>query len=79
MILMRRSQAHARSGDPAEISGYLGRGDRFERALAALTVSSSLEELHANSIPGDTITVIAADFSPNGLEEVIGQLGLELP
>jgi hypothetical protein len=28
---------------------------------------------------GDTITAITADFSPNGLEEVLAQLGLELP
>jgi len=28
---------------------------------------------------GDTITAIAADFSPSGLEEVLAQLGLELP
>ena len=27
--------AHARSGDPARISGYLGTSDRFDRALAA--------------------------------------------
>ncbi len=28
------ARAHARSGDPAQISGYLGRGDSFERAIA---------------------------------------------
>jgi uncharacterized protein (DUF2252 family) len=28
------ARAHARTGDPAEISGYLGRGDRFDRAVA---------------------------------------------
>ena len=27
----------------------------------------------------ETITVISADFSPSGLEEVLAQLGLELP
>ena len=27
----------------------------------------------------DSIRAISADFSPNGLEEVLGQLGLELP
>ena len=26
---------HARSGDPAAIAGYLGAGDRFDRAIAA--------------------------------------------
>jgi len=29
-------------------------------------------------VTGDTITAISADFSPNGLEEVLAQLGLEL-
>jgi uncharacterized protein (DUF2252 family) len=28
------ARAHARSGDPDAIGGYLGRGDRFDRALA---------------------------------------------
>jgi hypothetical protein len=30
-------------------------------------------------VTGDTITAITADFSPSGLEEVLAQLGLELP
>jgi SnoaL-like domain len=30
-------------------------------------------------ITGETITEITADFSPSGLEEVLAQLGLELP
>lgn len=29
------ARAHARSGDPVAIAGYLGSGDRFDRALAA--------------------------------------------
>jgi uncharacterized protein (DUF2252 family) len=29
------ARAHARSGDPAKIGGYLGRADTFDRALAA--------------------------------------------
>ncbi len=29
------ARAHARSGDPVAIAAYLGRGDRFDRALAA--------------------------------------------
>jgi Uncharacterized protein conserved in bacteria (DUF2252) len=29
------ARAHARSGDAAAISGYLGSGDRFDRAVAA--------------------------------------------
>jgi hypothetical protein len=30
-------------------------------------------------VAGDRIAAIAADFSPSGLEEVLAQLGLELP
>jgi hypothetical protein len=30
-------------------------------------------------VTGDTIGAITADFSPDSLEEVISQLGLELP
>ncbi len=30
-------------------------------------------------VTGDTITAITTDFSPSGLEEVLAQLGLELP
>ncbi|MET9169406.1 DUF2252 family protein, partial [Streptomyces cellulosae] len=29
------ARAHARSGDPVAVAAYLGRGDRFDRALAA--------------------------------------------
>ena len=31
--------SHARSGDPALISGYLGKGDPFDRALASFSVA----------------------------------------
>jgi uncharacterized protein (DUF2252 family) len=30
---------HARSGDPAAITGYLGRGDRFDRAVASFAAA----------------------------------------
>jgi hypothetical protein len=30
-------------------------------------------------VAGDRITEVTADFSPSGLEEVLAQLGLELP
>jgi hypothetical protein len=30
-------------------------------------------------VTGDTITAITADFSPSGLEEVLAQLGMDLP
>ena len=31
--------SHARSGDPALISGYLGKSDAFDEALATFSVS----------------------------------------
>jgi uncharacterized protein (DUF2252 family) len=45
MIVMAQScghtlaLSHARSGDPALISGYLGKGDAFDKALAAFSVA----------------------------------------
>jgi uncharacterized protein (DUF2252 family) len=48
------ARAHARSGDPAEISGYLGRGDRFERAIAAFA------ETYADQTGQDHAALVAA-------------------
>jgi hypothetical protein len=33
------AHAHARSGEPAKISGYLGKGDKFDQALAAFAAA----------------------------------------
>ncbi len=33
------ARAHARSGEPAVISGYLGKGEAFDRAIAAFAVA----------------------------------------
>jgi len=43
------AHSHARSGDSAAISGYLGRGDRFDRAVAkfAVTYADQTERDHA--------------------------------
>ena len=43
------ARAHARTGDPAAISGYLGRGDRFDRAIArfATVYADQTEADHA--------------------------------
>ncbi len=43
------ARAHARSGDPAQISGYLGRSDVFDRSLAAFaeTYADQTERDHA--------------------------------
>jgi uncharacterized protein (DUF2252 family) len=33
------ARAHARSGEPAKISGYLGRGDKFDQAVADFSIA----------------------------------------
>jgi hypothetical protein len=33
------ARAHARSGEPAQISGYLGKGDMFDEAVADFAVA----------------------------------------
>ena len=37
------ARAHARTGDPVMISGYLGKGDRFDSALAEFAISYSVQ------------------------------------
>jgi hypothetical protein len=43
------ARAHAKSGDGARISGYLGKGDKFDRALGqfALAYADQIERDHA--------------------------------
>jgi uncharacterized protein (DUF2252 family) len=48
------ARAHARSGDPAEISGYLGRGNTFEQAIAAFA------ETYADQTMQDHAALVAA-------------------
>ena len=33
------ARAHARTGAPAQISGYLGKSDAFDKAIAAFSVA----------------------------------------
>jgi hypothetical protein len=33
------AHAHARSGEPSQISGYLGKGDKFDEAIADFSVA----------------------------------------
>jgi hypothetical protein len=33
------ARAHARSGEPAKISGYLGKGDSFDQAIADFAIA----------------------------------------
>jgi hypothetical protein len=46
------AHAHARSGDRIAIAGYLGRGDRFDRALAefATAYADVNEQDHASLV-----------------------------
>jgi uncharacterized protein (DUF2252 family) len=48
------ARAHARSGDPAQISGYLGRSDTFDRAIAAFA------EKYADQTERDHAAFVAA-------------------
>ena len=43
------ARAHARSGDPAQLSGYLGSNDPFDRAIASFaeTYADQTERDHA--------------------------------
>lgn len=43
------ARAHARSGEPALISGYLGKSDRFDQAIAdfAAAYADQTEQDHA--------------------------------
>jgi hypothetical protein len=43
------ARAHARTGDPAQISGYLGEGDTFDGAIVdfAETYADQVERDHA--------------------------------
>jgi uncharacterized protein (DUF2252 family) len=52
------ARAHARSGDPAQISGYLGTGDVFDRAIVAFaeTYADQTERDHAA-----LVTAVQAD------------------
>jgi len=48
------ARAHARSGDPAQISGYLGSGNLFEQAIA------SFAEAYADQTERDHAALLAA-------------------
>ena len=47
MVWRHAGRAHARSGEPALISGYLGKADAFDRAIADFAVS------YANQVERD--------------------------
>jgi uncharacterized protein (DUF2252 family) len=57
------ARAHAKSGDPAMISSYLGKGDRFDRALAkfAVAYADQTERDHAGllkAIRAGSVTIL---------------------
>src|SRR5207247_9621042 len=48
------ARAHASTSDPAQISGYLGNGDTFDRAIA------SFAEIYADQAERDHAALLAA-------------------
>ena len=48
------ARAHARTSDPAQISGYLGNNDRFDQAIAAFA------EVYADQAERDHAALVAA-------------------
>jgi NAD(P)H-dependent flavin oxidoreductase YrpB (nitropropane dioxygenase family) len=48
------ARAHANTGDPAAIAGYLGRNDQFDKALARFAVS------YADQNERDHVTLVEA-------------------
>ena len=48
------ARAHARSGNPAEIAGYLGRGGAFDKAIASFAVA------YADQTERDHAALVAA-------------------
>jgi uncharacterized protein (DUF2252 family) len=60
------ARAHAKSGDAASISGYLGKGDRFDRALPAFAVvyADQVESDHARLVAAVRSGRIKADNQP---------------
>jgi hypothetical protein len=60
------ARAHAKSGDAATISGYLGKSDAFDRALGkfALAYADQIQKDHAtlvNAIRSGRVTALAEE------------------
>ncbi|MGD9722902.1 MAG: DUF2252 domain-containing protein [Pirellulales bacterium] len=60
------ARAHAQSGDPAMITGYLGRGDKFDVALTvfALAYADQVERDHAAFVAAERAGRIEAVIEP---------------
>ncbi len=59
------ARAHARSGDSAQISGYLGRSDTFDRAIAAFA------ETYANQTERDHAEFVAALKTDKDVQQLL--------
>jgi len=49
------ARAHARSGDPAMITGYLGSGTQFDDAIAAFAGDYAAQTVHDHALMQDAI------------------------
>jgi hypothetical protein len=59
------ARAHARSGDSAQISGYLGRSDTFDHAIAAFA------ETYANQTEHDHAAFVAALQTDKDVQQLL--------
>ncbi|HYU71668.1 MAG TPA: DUF2252 domain-containing protein [Ktedonobacteraceae bacterium] len=62
------ARAHARSGDSAQISGYLGRSDVFDRALAAFA------ETYADQTERDYAALVVAIQSNQAVQGILHEI-----
>lgn len=61
------ARAHARSGEPAAISGYLGSGDTFDRAIADFSIAyaDQSERDHARLMKAVRAGKLKVSVEPN--------------
>ena len=52
---MALARAHARTGDPVQIAGYLGKSDAFDRAIAAWAAQYAATNEHDHAALLDAI------------------------
>ena len=44
------AHAHARSGEPAKITGYLGKSDKFDKAIADFSIAYADQSEHDHEV-----------------------------
>jgi len=59
------ARAHARSGDSAQISGYLGRSDVFDRAIATFA------EIYADQTERDHAALVSATSTDKAVQQLL--------